>query len=143
LGHLLNIAAIQIQLFCNLFVGQIKSHEIQAEYPYFERLTVSGKYSAGQIIEAFCAILTLIALLIRLCFVVSSPDDIFGITPRALYSSPPAQFANRFLTVSIIYQVFYIYLHLLGSGFEGVQSNNLGFSRNRYGFHFYSNYDKL
>jgi hypothetical protein len=59
-NHLLNIAPVQIQLLGDLFIREIQSHEVQTEYPDLERLVVSGKDSAGQIIEALSAIFLIV-----------------------------------------------------------------------------------
>jgi hypothetical protein len=80
---------------------------------------VSGEDSARQIIEAFITIFTLITLSGRLLLIETSSDDSSGITKRTLSAFWPTQFAHRVVTVGIIYQVFYVYLHLLGS-FHGV-----------------------
>ncbi len=65
---------------------------------------VSGEDGVGQIIEAFSAIFTLIALSGRLLFIETSFDDSFGITKRTLSSFWPAQLAHSLVTLYIIYQ---------------------------------------
>ena len=71
---------------------------------------MSGKNGARQIIEAFATIFTFIALFGRFFFIESS----FGITKGTLASFRPAQFPNSFITLSIINQRLYVYLHPLG-----------------------------
>ncbi len=114
-GHLLNIAAVQIQLPGNLFIGQVQSHKIETQYPDLKGLMVSGEDSVCQIIEAFLTILTLITLSFGLLLMETSSDDSSGIAKRTLSAFWPTQFANRVVALGIIYQLFYVYLHLLGS----------------------------
>ena len=79
---------------------------------------MSGKNGARQIIEAFATIFTFIALFGRFFFIESSFDYSLGITKRTLASLAPfrpAQFPNSFITLSIINQRLYVYLHQLGS----------------------------
>ena len=118
-GHLLDLAVVQIQFPGNLFIGQVQSHKTQTQYPDLEGLMVPGENSARQIIEAFVTIFTLITLSGRLLVIETSSDDSPGITKRTLSAFWPTQFAHRIITLGIIYQAFYIYLHLLGS-FHGV-----------------------
>ena len=114
-GHLLHIGAVQVQFLGNLPVGQVQSHKIEAQYPYFEWLMMSRKNGARQIIEAFATIFTFIALFGRFFFIESSFDYSFGITKRTLACFRPAQFPNSFITLSIINQRLYVYLHPLGA----------------------------
>jgi hypothetical protein len=103
-GHLLHIGALQVQFLGNLPVGQVQSHKIEAQYPYFEWLMMSGKNGVRQIIEAFATIFTFIALFGRFFFIESSFDYSFEITKRTLASFRPVQFPNSFITLSIINQ---------------------------------------
>jgi hypothetical protein len=103
-GHLLDVAAFQIQFPGDLFIGQIQAHKIEAQYPDFERLMMPSEDCAGQIIEAFLTIFTLITLSDRLFVIETSSDDSSGITKRTLSAFRPAQFAYRVVTLGIIYQ---------------------------------------
>jgi hypothetical protein len=114
-GHLLNIAAVQIQLPGDLLIGQIQSHEVQAQDPDLERLMVPSKDGAGQIIEAFPASLTLIALPGRLFLIGTSSGNTLGITKRALSSFWPVKLPDSVVALGIIYQILYVYPHLLDS----------------------------
>ena len=70
---------------------------------------------AGQIIEAFPTVFALIALPGWLFFIEASSDHSLGITKRTLFSFRPAKLPNSVITLGIIYQVLYIYLHMLDS----------------------------
>jgi hypothetical protein len=120
----LNIATVQVQLLGDLFIRQIQAHKVQAENPDLERLMVSGKDGVGQIIEASLAIFALMALPIRLFLMVTPPDNIFRITKWALYPIGPAQLTHCGVTLGVIYQVLYIYLHLLDSFWEVAKANS-------------------
>jgi len=120
-GHLLNIAAVQVQFFGNLVVGQVQHHEIEAQYSYFKRLMMPCKNGAGWVIEAFMTIFALIALPIGLLFIETSSDDSSEITKRTLPAFWPTQFAHGVVALSVIYQIFYIYLHLLDSFHDAME----------------------
>jgi len=119
-SHLMDVATVQIQLFCNLLIGQVQSHEVEAQNPDFERLMVPGKNCAGKIIEAFSALFTLIMLPGRLFFIETSSHNPSGFTKRTLSSFWPAQLSYRVVTLGIIDQILYVYLHLLDS-FHGLK----------------------
>lgn len=113
--HLLNVTTVQFQLFGYLAVRQVQAHKIETQYPDPDRLMMPGKNCIGQVVKAFRTIFTFIALFCRL-FVVKSPfDDSLGIAKRAFYSIGPTQSANSLITLGMIDQIFYIYLHLVAS----------------------------
>jgi hypothetical protein len=74
-----------------------------------------GEDRVGQIIEAFPASSTLIALPGRLFLIEASSYDLLGITKRTLSSFQPAKLSNTVAALAGVYQVLYIYLHLLDS----------------------------
>ena len=63
-SHIVTITTIKVQLFGNLVIGKIQSHERKAQYPHFEGLVISGKNGSGEIIEVFSALFAFIALYI-------------------------------------------------------------------------------
>src|SRR6266446_5924127 len=56
--HLLDIAAIHVQLVGNVVVGHIQPHEIQTQNPHFQGLMMSHKNGVCQIIKACIAVVT-------------------------------------------------------------------------------------
>ena len=60
--HLVDIAAIDVQLVGNLVVGHIQPHEIQTQHPHFQGLMMSCKNRVRQIIKACVTVGTRIAL---------------------------------------------------------------------------------
>ncbi|MDM8557168.1 hypothetical protein QUF75_20805 [Desulfococcaceae bacterium HSG7] len=116
----MSIATIQIRFFDNLFIRQVQSHEIKAQYPNCERLMTPGKNCTAKIIEAFCTIFTLIALSGGFFFVETSFDNLGGFTKRTLSSVRPALLPYCAIASGIINQIFYIYLHMPGS-FDGLE----------------------
>ena len=60
--HLLHITAIHCQFVGNLLILQIQSHEVETQYPYFQRLMMARKDGVSQIIEACVTVGTLVAL---------------------------------------------------------------------------------
>jgi hypothetical protein len=113
-GHLLDVTAVQIQFPGDLFIGQVQAHKIEAQYPDIEGLMVLGEDRVRQIIEAFLTIFALITLSGRLLLIETSSDHSPGITKRALPALGPKQFTYHVVTLGIIYQISYVYLHAVG-----------------------------
>jgi len=126
-GHLLELTAVQIQFPGDLFIGQVQSHKIEAQYPHLEELMMPGEDRARQIIEAFLTILTLITLSGRLFVIETSSDDSLGITTRTLSAYWPTQLAHCIVMLDIVYQDFYVYLQLL-SFVYGLEKVGLSFT---------------
>jgi hypothetical protein len=114
-GHLLNVTTIDIQLLCDLLIGEVQSHEVQTQDPDFEGLMMSCEDGFSEIIESLPARFAFIALPIGLCIIEASFDDVPGITERALSLLRPAKLTYGIIALGIINQVRYIYLHLLDS----------------------------
>ena len=60
----------------NLLVRHVQSHEIQTQDPDFQRLMMSGKNRVSKIIEAFVAVVTLIALTSGFRIIKAALDDV-------------------------------------------------------------------
>src|SRR5215470_445863 len=88
--HLLHITAMQRQCVGHLCVGQIQPHEVQTQYPHFQRLMMSGKDGVGQIIKACVTVATLIALTCRFRVIKTTLDDLCGLTRGAGDAVGPA-----------------------------------------------------
>jgi hypothetical protein len=54
--HDLHIAVVQAQLLGDLLVGEIQSHEVEAENPDGQRLVVTCQHRASQVVEATIAV---------------------------------------------------------------------------------------
>jgi hypothetical protein len=65
--HLLHITTMQRQLVGNLLVGYIQSHEVETQYPDFQRLMMARKDGVRQIIKAVVTVSTFIGISIGLC----------------------------------------------------------------------------
>ncbi len=50
-GHLMHVVFVQRKFLGNLLVRQIKSHQIQTEYPFTQRLMMPGKDRVAQIVK--------------------------------------------------------------------------------------------
>ena len=100
--HLLHIASRHVQLVGNLFIRQIQSHEIQTQYPHFQRLMMSRKNSVCQIIKTFVTVGTLLALTCGFRVIKAALDDLGGLTRWALDAVWPPQLASRLIPLHII-----------------------------------------
>ena len=72
---------------------------------------MSGKDGVGQIIKAFMAITTLIALPCRFCVITATFDDLFRRTRGARHAVWPAQIADGLITLHIIDELLDVDLH--------------------------------
>ena len=100
-----HIASLHVQLVGNLFIRQIQSHEIQAQYPNFQRLRMARKNSVCQIIKTFVTVGTLIALTCGFRVIKAALDDLCGLTRWALDAVWPSQLAHCPITLNIIDQL--------------------------------------
>jgi len=73
-------------------MGEIQSHQVQAQYPSPQRLIMSGHDRIAQVIEAFLASLALVALTSRLSLIESALNDLIGLATWAsdhFLTTPP------------------------------------------------------
>jgi Cell Wall Hydrolase len=95
----------------NLLIRQIQSHEVETQYPYFQRLMMARKDGVSQIIEACVTVGTLVALTGGFRVIKAALDDVFGLTRWAFDAIWPAQFADGLITLHIIDEILDIDLH--------------------------------
>jgi hypothetical protein len=105
------ITAIQGQFVGNLIVGQVQSHEVEAQDPHLQGLMMASKDGVGQIIKACVAVVTLIALTGGFRVIKTALDDMLGLTRRAVNALWPAQFTNGLITLCIIDEILDVDLH--------------------------------
>jgi hypothetical protein len=72
---------------------------------------MSGKDRVGQIIKAFVAVVTLIALTGRFCVIKAALDHMVRLTSGTLDTIGPAQLANGLITLDIIDEILDVDLH--------------------------------
>ena len=109
--HLVHITTIHVQFVGNLVVGQIQAHEIQTQYPHFQRLMMARKNGVGQIIKACVAVGTLIALTCWFRVIKAALDDLCGLTRGALDAVWLSQLAHCPITLHISAQLLDVGLH--------------------------------
>jgi hypothetical protein len=121
--HLLHITDMQLQFVCNLLIRYIQAHEIQTQYPYFQRLMMSRKNRVCQIVKPCMTVVTLIALTSRLCVIKATLDDLLRFARGAGDAVWPAQLADSLIALYIINQILDIDLH----GWTPVRDRGMGF----------------
>jgi hypothetical protein len=72
--HGLGVLPVQAQLFGDLAVGEVQPHEGQAQNPNPQRLMVSRKNGACQVIKASIAVLAPVALAMTPSIIVAVAD---------------------------------------------------------------------
>ena len=101
----MHITAIHVQFVGNLVIRYIQAHEIETQYPDFQRLMMSRKNRVGQIIKAGVTVGTLIALTGGFRVIKTALDDLCGLTSWAHDAIWPAQLADSLITLNIIDQI--------------------------------------
>src|SRR5262245_5277826 len=109
--HLLHITDMQRQFMCNLLIRYIQAHEIQTQYPYFQRLMMSRKNRVCQIVKPCLTVVTLIALTSWLCVIKATLDDLLRFARGARDAVWPALLADRLIALHIIDEMLNVDLH--------------------------------
>ena len=102
--HLLSVIFIQAQLLCDLSVGEIQPHEIQAQYPSPQRLMMAGQRRVREIVETKLAIVAKIALAMRLRVIMAVAHDMFATALRTANALRPTRLTHKFKTFRVIEQ---------------------------------------
>jgi hypothetical protein len=105
------MATIHVQSVGNLVVRQMEAHEIQTQYPHFQRLMMARKNGVSQIIKACVTVSTRIALPCRFRVIKAALDDLCGLTQWARDAIWSAQLAYGLIALHIINQMLAIDLH--------------------------------
>src|SRR5262249_15127970 len=105
------ITLIERQLVGNLLIRYIQPHKIQTQDPHFQRLMMASKDGVGQVIKAFGAVVTLIALTGWFRIIKATLDDVFGLTRGTRDAVGPAQLTNSLITLHIIDETLDVDLH--------------------------------
>jgi len=83
---------------------------------------MSGKDGVSQVIKAFVAVVTLIALTGGFRVIKAALDDVLGLTRGALDTIGPAQLTNRLITLHVINEILDVDLH----GWTPVRNRDMG-----------------
>ena len=109
--HLMDSAAIHIQLVGHGVVGHIQPHEIETQHPHFSGLMMSRKHGVCQIIKACIAVFTRLTLTCQFLIIKAALPDVFGLTRGTLYACWPAQLTYRLIALPLIDPMLDIDLH--------------------------------
>jgi hypothetical protein len=104
-GHLVDFTRRKVELLCDLFLGEIQPHQIEAEHPDPQRSVVSGENRPGQIIEIPAALTAVIPLTGALSVIAPAFLYVPGLTVRTLHPVGPAHLADGLITLVIINQL--------------------------------------
>jgi hypothetical protein len=96
---------------CNLLIREIQAHEIQTQYPDFQRLMMSRKNRVRQVIKVPITVMTLITLTGGFRVIKAALDDLLGFTRWTCNTVWPAQLANGLITLNLIDQILDVDLH--------------------------------
>src|SRR3978361_207377 len=75
LSHRLHIRSVQAQFLRDLPVGEVQPHQVEAQNPYAQRLVMSRRHRAGEIIKTSITGLAQVTLPVPLAFVMAVADD--------------------------------------------------------------------
>jgi len=102
--HDLHIILVQAQFPGNLSIGEVQTHEVQAQNPDSKGLVVSCQNRPGQIVKPYAARLAQVALPIPLGLIVTMADHGRRRTGRATHALRPSQLTDKIVTPSVIDQ---------------------------------------
>jgi hypothetical protein len=94
----------QVQFSCDLLIGEIQAHEIQAENPNPQRLVMICENRIGEVVKLLTTSVALVALAFRLVGVKTTFAHLGGITRRAFDALGPTQLADGRKTFGIVNQ---------------------------------------
>jgi hypothetical protein len=98
----MDVVFIQTQFPSDLEIGEIQTHEIQAQDPDPQRLMVAGQNCPGQVIEATAAFFATVALAVALCFIVTIADHRMARTARTLNAVGPSVLTDPLVALLVI-----------------------------------------
>ena len=104
LRHGLHVGPTQTQLACDLPVGEVQAHEVEAQHPHAQRLVAAGQHRAGEVVEAGCARSAPIPLPMRLRVVVPVPDHRVAAAPGTAHAIGPAMLAHQGEAFGVVHQ---------------------------------------
>ena len=88
-----------------MLIRQVQAHEIQSQYPYFERLMISSKNGVRQVIKAPVAVMTLIALTGGFGIIKAALNDLLRLARWARNTVRPPQPSNGLITLDSIDEI--------------------------------------
>jgi hypothetical protein len=104
LRHELHVGGIQIELRANLPVREVQPHEVEAQYPYPQRLMMTGQHRAGEIVEAARTDFAPVTLAMRLCVIAPVANNRTVAASRAANAIGPAMLTHQREALGVIQQ---------------------------------------
>jgi len=104
LRHGLHVRPANAQFACDLPVGKVQPHEVEAQNPHAQPLVVPGQHGAGEIVEAGCTGFAPMPLPSRLRAVAPVPDHRRAAAPGALHALRPVVLAHKGEALGIVHQ---------------------------------------
>jgi hypothetical protein len=104
LSHRLCFRGAQPKLLADLPVGEVQSHQVEAQHPHAQRLVVPGQHSAAQVVEPSLARLAQIALPVPLAVVVAVADHHSTVAIRTAPAIRPAMLTHKLEALGFVQQ---------------------------------------
>jgi hypothetical protein len=98
----MDVVFIQAEFPGDLKIGEVQSHEIQAQYPDPERLVMACQDRPGQIIEATAAAIATVALAVRLFLIMTVTDHRMARTARTANAIGPTMLTDQIEALAVI-----------------------------------------
>jgi hypothetical protein len=122
LGHRLRLRGAQPKLLGDLPVGEVQSHQVEAQHPHAQRLVVPGQHRAAQVVEPSMACLAQIALPVPLAVVMAVADHHGTVAVRTAYAIRPAMLTDKLKALGFVQQAREV--DHVGYGHRGAASSN-------------------
>ena len=110
-GHFMGLRFTPLQFGGNLPIGKVQPHEIQAQHPHGQRLTVSVEHGFGQVVKGPMTQSAKVTLPVRLGFIVSVFNDFGRVAMRAFDAFRPSQLSNHLVTLGVVDQSVNVQSH--------------------------------
>jgi len=101
-GHRMDVVLIQAQFPGDLQIGEVQSHEIQAQDPDPQRLMMAGQDRPGQVIEAAAAAFATVALAVGLFLIMAITGHRMARTARTANAIGPTMLTDQIVAFLVI-----------------------------------------
>jgi hypothetical protein len=119
--HGLHIGHAELQLLGDLPVGEVQTHEVEAQHPHAQRLVMAGQHRACEIVEAPGTLLAAVALPAGLRLVITVADHRRARAEGASDTLGPAMLAHQGEALGVVHQGREI--DQVGSSHQGAASS--------------------
>jgi hypothetical protein len=102
--HRLHVIFVQAQFPGDLSVGQVQTHEVEAQDPDPQRLMMASQNRACQVVKPRFTVLAAVALPMALCVIMAVTNDRARRAGRATHTIGPSMLTDQLIALGVIDQ---------------------------------------